>query len=244
MKVQEIAAKMAKGDTAKNLITILPAKRLDQIKAAFAKAGYSQAQIDQAFNPASYPGHPALASLPAGTSLEGYLYPDSFQKDANTPATYIISQSLDEMSKHLSADVVNGFAARGLSTFQGITLASIVTQETDSSAYQATVAQVFLSRLKQDMALQSNVTANYAADTAGQARNIGIDSPYNTYLHKGLTPGPIGGVTAGALKAVAHPSNTDYLFFVAGDDGKVHFSHTSEEHAAAVAQFCRKKCSQ
>ena len=82
MSVQTIVDKMVKGDVAKDLLTILPGKRLDQIRRAFTDAGYSPAEVDEAFKPTNYSGHPALASLPKGASLEGYLYPDSFQKQA------------------------------------------------------------------------------------------------------------------------------------------------------------------
>jgi UPF0755 protein len=244
MSVSQITQKMVKGEVTRNLLTILPGKRLDQIKDAFAKAGYSQAEIDSAFNPDTYAGHPLLADLPSGASLEGFLYPDSFQKDINTPASAIVKESLDEMQQHLTQDVINGFSAKGLSPYQGITMASIIYQETDDPQYEPTVAQVFYTRINQGMNLQSNVTANYAADIAGVARTVNIDSPYNTYLHPGLTPGPIGNVTGYALKAVAHPSNTDFVYFIAGDDGKMHFSHTIDEHNAAIKQYCQKKCAQ
>src|SRR5262249_11382688 len=144
----------------------------------------------------------------------------------------------------LNSQVTAGFSNQGLNTFQAITLASIIQQETDDPSAQPTVAQVFLSRIKQGMPLQSNVTANYAADTSGKARTVSIDSPYNTYLHEGLPPGPIGNVTASALAAVAQPSQTSYLYFIAGDDGKMHFSNTADEHEAAIQQYCKKKCAQ
>jgi UPF0755 protein len=244
MDVQQIVKKMVDGDVAKNLLTILPGKRLGQIKQAFVKSGYSSAEINSAFDPVHYSGHPALASLPAGASLEGYLYPDSFQKESDTPAQIIVRESLDEMQKRLSANVVAGFKNQSLSTFQAITLASIIQQETDDPDAQPTVAQVFLLRLNRGMALQSNVTANYAADIAGKPRSINIKSSYNTYLHKGLTPGPIGNVTISALSAVARPSHTDYLYFVAGDDDKIHFSHTAQEHSDQIDRYCRQKCLQ
>jgi UPF0755 protein len=244
MNVKTIVDKMAKGDVTKNLFTILPSKRLAETKQAFAKAGYSQTEIDQAFNPATYTDAPVLKYVPSGASLEGFLYPDSFQKTAGTPASTIVRESLDEMQEYLTPEVINNFAARGLSVYQGITLASIVNQETDDPTYQPTVAQVFLTRLKQGMRLQSNVTANYAADEADVPRNVNIASPYNTYLHDGLPPGPIGNFTDSALKAVAHPSNTDFVYFIAGDDKKMHFTHTAEEHAAAIKQYCTKLCAQ
>lgn len=242
MSVQQIVHAMVAGDVAKNLLTILPGKRLDQIKQAFTAAGYSRADIKKAFNPATYAGHPALNSLPAGVSLEGYLYPDSFQKDSNTPATTIIQQSLDEMYAHLTNDLVGSFGAQKTSVYQAITLASIVVQESGDPADQPIVAQVFLSRLHQGIVLGSDVTAFYASAIAGRSPSVYINSPYNTRLVKGLPPGPIGNVTASALEAVAHPAKTSYLYFVAGDDSILHFTYTQAEHEQAIQQYCSKAC--
>lgn len=242
MSVRAIVHKIATGDVEKQTLTILPDKRLDQVIQAFVDAGYKGDEIEKAFNPATYAGHPALASLPPGSSLEGYLYPESFQRQLSTPASSIVKQSLDQMNKRLTPDVINGFKAHNLSTFQGITLASIVNQETDDPAYQPIVAQVFLKRLSQNMALGSDVTAFYASALSGKPKSVTIESPYNTRLHPGLPPGPIGNVTGTALNAIAHPSNTDYLYFVAGDDKKIHFSRTVAEHDQAVAQYCKLGC--
>jgi UPF0755 protein len=244
MSTQQIVDKMVKGEVTKNLLTILPGLRVDQIEQAFAKSGYSQAEIDTVFNPVTYAGNPALTSLPAGAGLEGYLYPDSFQKEAGTPAATIVQESLNEMAQQLTPDIIQGFSVQGLSTYRGITLASIVLQESGDAAQEPTIAQVFISRLKQGMMLQSNVTADYAADIAGVPRSVNIDSPYNTYLHAGLPPGPISNVTAAALKAVAHPSNTNYLYFIAGDDGKIHYSDTQAEQNQAIQQYCPTTCAQ
>ncbi|MBX4197272.1 endolytic transglycosylase MltG [Candidatus Saccharibacteria bacterium] len=243
MSTPQILDKMVRGDVSKDLLTILPGKTLKQIKPAFKKAGYSDADINAAFDPATYAGHPLLANLPAGGSLEGLLYPDSFQKQLNTPASTIVRESLDEMQNLLTPDIVNGFSAQGLSVYQGLTLSSIVYQESGDSDYQPTVAQVFLLRLKQGMSLGSDVTAFYAANQIGAGKTLGVDSPYNTRLHSGLPPGPIGNFSVSAMNAVAHPSSTDYLFFVAGDDGVIHFSHTGAEHEQATKQYCTKECS-
>ena len=243
MSTPQIVDKIVKGEVSKNYVTILPGKTIKQIKQAFLQAGYSDTELDTAFDPATYAGHPLLASLPAGNSLEGLMYPDSFQRDAVTPASTLVRESLDEMQTHLTQDVLAGFSAQGLTAYQGITLASIVYAESGSPQSEPTVAQVFLLRLKQGIALGSDVTAFYAASLAGQDKTLGVDSPYNTRLHSGLPPGPIGSFTDIALKAVAHPSNTDYLFFVAGDDGTIHFSHTEQEHEQAIKQYCTKACS-
>ncbi|MGH7156664.1 MAG: endolytic transglycosylase MltG [Candidatus Saccharimonadales bacterium] len=243
MSSQEIAQTMANGFIDKNWITILPGKRLDQIEKVFSEVGYTQSQIANAFNPANYTDEPLVASLPGGNSLEGLLAPDSFERSPDTPASAIVRESIEETQSHLTKDITDGFAAQGLTTYQGITLASIVYQESGSPADEPTVAQVFLLRLKQGMELGSDVTAFYAAALAGQGQTLGVDSPYNTRLHTGLPPGPIGSITQDALEAVAHPANTTYLYFVAGDNGVIHFSHTEAEQDQAIKQFCTKQCS-
>lgn len=244
MSVAEIVTKMKNGQVSRNLLTILPAKRIDELKQAFVKQGYSTAEIEKAFTPATYAGHPVLASLPASASLEGFLYPDSFAKQSDTPASTLVRESLDEMYKHLTSDITGGFSQQGLNVFQGLTMASIVAKESSDPSSQPTVAQVFLLRIKKGIMLGSDVTAYYASAIAGQPKSVTIESPYNTRIHTGLPPGPIGNVTASSLKAVAHPSSTDYLFFVAGDDGTIHFSHTDAEHQQAIAQYCQKGCGQ
>ena len=244
MSTPQIVDKMVEGEVAKNLVTILPGKTLNQIRQGLKEAGYTDEELDKALDPATYPDIPLLEELPPGATLEGFLYPDSFQKEADTPVETIVRQSIEEMQEHMTDEIIAGFKNRGLSPYQGVTLASIVYQESGSAKDQPTVAQVFLTRLKQGMMLGSDVTAFYAADQAGLGKTLGVDSPYNTRIHSGLPPGPIGNMVDTALKAVAHPSKTDYLYFVAGDDGTIHFSHTQAEHEAAIAKYCHKECSQ
>ena len=242
MTSQQIANKMVEGDVAKNLLTILPGKRLDQVKRAFVAAGYNQQEIDSAFNPTQYKGHPALVSLTEGSSLEGYLYPDSFERTSATPASAIIRASLDEMAEKLTPDLQAGLAAQRLDLRQALILSSIVLQESGNPNDQPTVAQVFMKRFRSGILLQSDPTAVYASVLAGVEPDLSIDSPYNTYVSKGLPPGPIGNVTESALSAVANPSNTDFLYFVAGDDGTTHFSKTLAEHEQNIQKYCTTLC--
>jgi UPF0755 protein len=244
MSTPQIVGKFTRGDVSKTDVTIYPGKTIADIRQIFKQVGYSDSELDTAFKASTYPDEPVLAYLPSGAGLEGFLYPDTFQKTAATPAQAIIRQSLEEMQSHLTDDIVAGFKSQGLSVFQGVTLASIINQESGDPSSQPTIAQVFLSRLKQGMPLQSNVTADYASDMAGVARTVTISSPYNTYLHPGLPPGPIGNVTDSALKAVAHPSATNYLYFIAGDDGTIHFSATEAQHEQAIKQYCHNLCAQ
>jgi UPF0755 protein len=92
------------------------------------------------------------------------------------------------------------------------------------------------------MVLGSDVTFIYAAAITGQPATPGLDSPYNTRKYGGLPPGPISNFNITALQAVANPTSTDYVYFVAGDDGKTYFSRTEAEHQALTRQHCIKLC--
>ncbi len=241
--VPEIVTILTHGKVYTDLVKILPGQRLDQIRSALINNDhFSAAAVDAALDPARYPNHPALADKPTGASLEGYLYPDSYQKTADTKPETIIKSSLDEMQKHLTPEIRTAFVKQNLTVHEGVIVASIIEQEVGNAADKPTVAQVFLRRLHENLQLGSDVTAFYGAIKAGQTPSVTYDSPYNTRLHPGLPPGPISNVSDSSLQAVAHPAATDYLFFVAGDDGVTYFSHTVQEHEALTAQHCKKLC--
>lgn len=241
--VREIAAILTGGKVAKNYFTILPAKRLDQIKATMVKAGYSESAVEEAFNPANYQNHPALANKPSTASLEGYLYPDTFQITSSTTPSDIVKLSLDEMAEVLTPDLQEQIKKQGLTVQQGIMLASIVEQEAPGASDRQMIARVFLNRLANGMSLGSDVTYRYAAAILGVDPSPYIDSPYNTRKYAGLPPGPISNVSKVSLEAVANPAQNDYLFFVAGDDGTVYYSKTVAEHDALAKQHCKVLCS-
>lgn len=230
--VPEIVDQLAKGRIATDLVTILPAQTLQQVREGFIKAGFTAQQVDTALNPALYESHPALTDKPKGANLEGYLYPESFQKDANTTLEKIITQSLDEMHHYLTPDIREGFNKQGLTVHQGIILASIVEEEVGNKQDRSTVAQVFLKRLNIGMLLQSDATNAYAK----------VNPAYDSYSHAGLPPGPISNVSKDSLDAVANPAQTDWLYFVSGDDGITHFSKTLEEHESLTEKYCKKLC--
>ena len=241
--IDTIANVIATGKVQKDRYTILPAKRIDQIRAAFIKAGYSESAVDIALLPATYKNHPALAYKPSAASLEGYLYPETFQTTSTTTPTDIVRQALDEMAAALTPDIIDQFQKQGLTVHQAVTLASIVEQEVPSTGDRRMVAQVFLNRLRAGIALGSDVTYHYAAAITGQEATPFIESPYNTRKYAGLPPGPISNVSKSSLEAVAYPIQNDYLFFVAGDDGKTYFSKTQAEHEALARQHCKVLCS-
>ncbi len=242
--VPEIVDVLTQGRIAKNLVTILPAQRLSQVRDRLISSGFSASDVDKALSPGQYSSHPALVDKPPSASLEGYLYPDSFEKTADTKPETIIRASLDEMAKQLTPDIRNGIVRQGLSIHEGVTLASIIEKEVSKPEDRTIVAQVFLTRLHNGMVLGSDVTVLYGSIVATGKADLSYDSPYNTHLHQGLPPGPISNVSAVSLTAVAHPANTDYLYFVTGDDGVTYFAKTLDEHNANVSAHCIKLCSQ
>jgi len=240
-----IVKAMTKGTVSTRLVTILPGRRIDQVRADLINNGFSPTAVDQALEPAQYASLPALAFKPASVnSLEGLLWPDSFQRDSATSPNQIIEESLVEMGQHLTPDVQSAFTAEGLTTYQGLTLTSIIEQEVSKPADRTQVAQVFLSRLKAGSTLGSDVTANYGSIQAGHAPNLSYDSPYNTLLHPGLPPTPISTISASSLFAATHPASTNWLYFVTGDNGTTYFSTTLQEHQTQTQQYCHKLCSQ
>lgn len=238
----QIAKQMAEGKVAVDLVTILPGQRLGQIREAFIKAKFDPAAVDAALEPTQYAGHASLADKPASASLEGFLYPESYQKNADTDPTTIFDQSLSLMDEKLTPEVRAAYARAGLSVFQAVTLASLVELEVSKQDDRAQAAQVFLKRIAIGMPLGSDVSALYGSIEAGQKPSVSYDSPYNTRLHAGLPPGPVSNVSESSLRAVAFPATTDWLFFVSGDDGKNYFSKTQAEHESLTEQHCQRLC--
>lgn len=253
--LQDIVAMIVNGKVTQDLVTILPAQRLDQVKQSFIKSGYTEAEVAAAFNPDLYKDEPALSDKPAGATLEGYLYPDSYAKSTTTSAETIVRQALEQIQQYLTPDVRAGFVRQGLTVHQGIILASMVEEEVDNADDRPIVAQVFIKRLKIGMMLGSDVTARYGAIidgvslpagndnlTAADSIAIAYDSPYNTRRYTGLPPGPISNVSANSLQAVASPASTDYLYFVAGDDGATYFAYDEAGHQANIDRYCKELC--
>lgn len=232
--IPEIAEHIAEGKIATDLVTILPGKRLEQIKQGFIDSGFSPKEVERALDPKKYANHPALTDKPKGASLEGYLYPESFQKTSQTTIEEVVKLSLDEMQARLTPEIRQAFNEQGLSVHEAVTLASIIELEVGNEEDRATVAQVFLKRLKENIPLQSDATNAYAK----------IDPEYDTYKIEDLPPGPVSNVSEGSLQALAYPSQTDWLYFVSGDDGKTYFSKTLEEHEELTRQHCTQLCNQ
>lgn len=239
----EIVQWLVEGKVETTKLTILPGKTLADIKKTFIEVGYTADEVDAAFG-ATY-SHALLADKPAGTTLEGYIFPDTYLVAADTPLESIIKQGFDLFEDKIKKENLKpALSAKGFNLYQAITLASIIEQEVHKEEDQAKVSQVFQLRMQQGTTLGSDVTYHYGAALLGVQPDASLDSPYNTRLHAGLPPGPIGNFNIGALRAVANPTPGDYLYFVAGDDGNTYFARTFAEHEQNIRQHCQKLCAE
>lgn len=175
------------------------------------------------------------------TSLEGYLYPATYNLVRNGNEEQLLEQMVAQFEKRYTEALASG-ASPGMSRHQLVTLASMIEKEAVSSEEKPLISSVFHNRLRIGMPLQSDPTAVYGVRAfSGKVTKADIEvrSPYNTYQIKGLPPGPIGNPGQEALQAAMHPAQTPYLYFVARKDGTHQFSRSLEDHNRAVSKFLR-----
>ncbi|HUD11690.1 MAG TPA: endolytic transglycosylase MltG, partial [Candidatus Saccharimonadia bacterium] len=172
---EQIALEIADGHTISMNLIIPEGYRLAQIQTAAAKLGISNASFAAAL--ASPHAQSFLSSKPAGVSLEGYLFPDSYQIDPTTTAAELVNDMLDNFGRRVGPAYVQAFAAEGLTLHEGLTVASIVESEVANPSDRPIVAQIFLKRLKVGMPLGSDVTAEYAANLLGVPFTTAVNSP-------------------------------------------------------------------
>ncbi len=178
---------------------------------------------------------------PQAPSLEGYLFPDTYRINRQTTA-----ESLCRTMTHRFREMWRKLNTRA-DVHQTVTLASMVEREAHNPEEQPVVASVFRNRLSIDMKLDCDPTTVYAALLTGTYRgkihrsDLQSESPFNTYVHTGLPPGPIANPGLGAIKAALNPASTNYLYFVAKADGSGGhtFSSSIAQHSAAVADYKR-----
>jgi UPF0755 protein len=246
----EVIARLHAGGGGALRVTIPEGKRLEEVAALLDKAGVVPAQslIDAATS-----GHYTndfLRDNPSGSGLEGYVFPDTYNFPAHNKPEDVVNLMLKDFGQRLTPDLRNAYQQEGLSIHNAVTLASIVERESEDPTEAPIIASVFLNRMRLGMPLQADPTVQFALSTdpknvsangywksALTLDDLAIDSSYNTYLHTGLPPGPITNPGLSSLQAVAHPAQTNYLFFVAKDDGTHVFAATFAEHQANIAKY-------
>ncbi|MGI6220325.1 MAG: endolytic transglycosylase MltG [Coriobacteriales bacterium] len=199
--------------------------------------------IEQARTSSAYEAdYPFVADAYDG-SLEGYLFPKTYDVPDGANADQVIRMMLDQFETELAAAGLSTDGANGHSLAEIVTIASMIEGETSSPDELAKVASVIYNRLDQGMRLQIDATVVYALgdDYTGNGAvsydDLEVDSPYNTYQNEGLPPGPINSPGIEAIKAAANPEQTDYLYYLmTGDDTHSFFVDYDEFLAAKEAQ--------
>jgi peptidoglycan lytic transglycosylase G len=181
---------------------------------------------------------------PDAQTLEGYLFPDTYKFSPGTPARVIVPAMVENFRRSFGAEMA--YITTGLNVHQTVTLASIVETEARLPQERAVVASVYLNRYRKHMLLGADPTVIYALKLArrwnGNIRKVDlqIDSPYNTYRYPGLPPGPIANPGLASLRAAAAPASTNFLYFVAKQDGSHAFSTNINEHHHNVDVYQRQ----
>lgn len=223
--VESIRVTIPEGYTVGDIAIVLEKNQIMKAKDFLAEA--------KTFVPYPY----MKGTKPATYPVEGFLFPSTYEIPVGATPREVIQMMADEMNRYLTPAVKKQIQAQHMSIHDFVTLASIVERESLFDADRPTIAGVFKKRLAHGIPLQSDATISYVLGYAKENVTIGdtqLQSPYNTYVSKGLPPGPIANPGKKSLDAVLHSENTDYLYFVADKEGHNHFSKTYEEHLAEV----------
>jgi len=233
---------LVKGGQASALVTIPEGKTLEQTAEILQE--YQICSKTEFLASAQNPSLLATLGIKA-KSAEGYLFPDSYEFEIFTNPKDVLTRLINQfffvfnslLSDDSVGDAKNRDKTKGiLKDHEIVILASIIEAEAQLNKERPIIASVFLNRLKRRLPLQSCATIEYILKERKPIltiQDLKINSPYNTYLHRGLPPGPICSSGRSSLKAAMFPGKTDYLFFVSRGDGSHQFSKTSRDHFRA-----------
>jgi UPF0755 protein len=182
---------------------------------------------------------------PNADTLEGFLFPSTYDYTRTTSCEQIVHHMVQNFRAVWDSLKTSPLPnpPSNLSPLDTVTLASLVERETPNPSERPLVAGVFFNRLKRDDPMQCDPTVAYALARAGhpvkyvRANDLRFPSPYNTYMHKGLPPGPIANPGEASLRAALAPAQTSYLYFVANDQGGHYFSSTLAEHNRNINKY-------
>ena len=178
-----------------------------------------------------------------GPNLEGYLFPDTYHFGKGVSVQTVVDTMVKRFVQ-LTAPLRKAAEESGMDMKEVVILASIVEKETGLGEERPLIASVFRNRLKKGMRLESDPTVIYGMEEFDgnlRKKDLTQESPYNTYVIQGLTPGPICNPGFDSIKAILFPAKTDYLYFVSRNDGSHHFSKTLAEHNRAVSTYQKRK---
>ena len=245
MPIDEVINRMGRGDVVRHAIVVPEGLTAEETFELFWKEGIGG---PDAFH-ATLVETELVPGLTKGVSdLEGFLFPDTYVVTRTTSAKQIVDRMVANFRQHFSREIQRRAEALDLTTRQAVTLASIVQRESAVKSEGPVIAGVYLNRLHRGMRLQADPTVVYALKRDKKWTGLlhrseyDYESPYNTYLHDGLPPGPICSPGADALRAAVNPARTAYLYFVADPSSGGHtFSATYEDHLVAIAMARRAR---
>lgn len=173
-------------------------------------------------------------------SLEGYLYPDTYNFSKGTVPENILRRMVERLDEVFDESLQKRAGELGMTRNEVLTLASIIEKEAVFDIERPIISGVYRNRLKKKMKLQADPTVLYGLGKSEKRiryRDLKRATPYNTYVIRGLPPGPIASPGIKSIRAALYPDDIDYLFFVSKNDGTHHFSRTNKEHSRAVALY-------
>ncbi len=177
-------------------------------------------------------------------SLEGYLFPDTYNIPKGMDPGEAVGMMINNLRKKFSFEMIERTEELGLSEREVLTLASIIEKEAATDEERPLISAVYHNRLKKRIPLQADPTSIYGVKSSREkitSQDLRRKTPYNTYVIKGLPPGPIASASIKSIIAALNPANVSYIYFVSNNDGTHLFSVTAEEHAAAVRAYREKK---
>ena len=238
----EVLGKLIRGEVKLYRFTVPEGLRVDEIANVVGQTGLCSAQDFLAL--ARDHGEPKKFNVP-GPSMEGYLFPDTYSLPRSAGCGGIVQAMVARFQKAWQEAQAQRAPAVKLSEQQAVTLASIVEKETGVSGDRPHVSCVFHNRMKRGMPLQTDPTVIYAIllshdfqwDGKIHKTDLSLNHPYNTYVIRGLPPGPIANPGAAALNAALRPLECNDLYFVSRNDGTTAFCPTLKCHNANVQKF-------
>ncbi|MCD6451173.1 MAG: endolytic transglycosylase MltG [Acidobacteria bacterium] len=236
----DIYEKLMRGKVYLRQVTIPEGKDIFEIARIFEEKGFFPASE---FLSACRDTKPIADLAPGAKTVEGYLFPDTYQLSHGTPPREIIRLMVENLKRVLTPELKKRAKELGLSIHQLITLASLIEKETSTPDERPLISAVFHRRLKRGMLLQCDPTLIYALKLAGRydgnirRRDLRFESPYNTYIHPGLPPGPVANPGKDSIIAALYPADVPYLYFVSMNNGRHYFSRTLAEHNRAVYKY-------
>ena len=238
----EILTIITSGKTHLHSVTIPEGLRIYEIAAVITQKGLT---TNEEFIEASEKKNLITEFDIPTENLEGYLFPETYHFGKFLGTEKIIKNMVDTFKKRvLTPEIIDQAKEMNMSIHEIITLASLIEKETGLESERSLISSVFHNRLKKNMLLQTDPTVIYAIsnfDGNIRKKDLSIDSPYNTYKHPGLPPGPIASPGLESIIAALHPAESKFLYFVSRQDGSHHFSKSLIEHNRAVHRYQIRK---